>query len=228
MGDKVVENNIEKWNEERQKFIAKIIGNEVKQGSKEENAIDEATNLNIIKGKVSKDSFGDNNETKEKCLSLESIGKEVLHPRAYIGNHGETVELKELNDKQVNFLKEKQIFDFYRRSKGAEGVTLPENKHFNLAYALQNALFLGKHKNNKNDVWLSDDGNFKEIVSDTEFKMNEGNIEEILGKYKGETPGNTIQGVASVIETTGGRKSRKTRRKKRKSKKSKKSRKSRK
>jgi hypothetical protein len=109
-------------------------------------------------------------------------------------------------------------------------VTLPENKHFNLAYALQNALFLGKHKNNKNDVWLSDDGNFKEIVSDTEFKMNEGNIEEILGKYKGETPGNTIQGVASVIGTgaTGGRKSRKTRRKKRKSKKSKKSRKSRK
>ena len=184
--------------------------------------------MNIIKGKLSKDSFDDNDETKEKCLLLKSIGEEVLHPRAYTGNHEGTVKLNELNDKQVKFLKDNKVFDFFRRSKGAEGVTLPENKHDIINggdYALKNALFLGKHKTN--DVWLSDDGNLKEIVSDTEFKMNEGNIEEILGVYNGETPGDTIQGVASVA-SKGGRKSRKTRRKKRKPKKSKKSRKSRK
>ena len=110
-------------------------------------------------------------------------------------------------------------------------MTLPENKHDIINggdYALKNALFLGKHKTN--DVWLSDDGNLKEIVSDTEFKMNEGNIEEILGVYNGEIPGDTVEGDVSVVahESTGGRKSRKTRRKKRKPKKSKKSRKSRK
>ena len=132
-----------------------------------------------------------------------------------------------MNDKQVKFLKDNEIFDFYRRSKGAEGVTLPEITHWNGDYALKNALFLGKHGNN--DVWLSDDGNFKEITGESDFKENDGNIKELLGVYNGEKPGDTIHGVASVApESTGGRKSRKTIRKKRKSKKSKKSRKSRK
>ena len=40
MGDKGVENNIQKWNEKRQKFIAELIGNDIQQGSVEENAIE--------------------------------------------------------------------------------------------------------------------------------------------------------------------------------------------
>ena len=100
MGDKGV------WDNVRQKSIAKMIGNDVQEGPEEEKAKKEAENLNIIKGKLSKDSFDE----------LKSIGEEVLHPRAYTGNHGDTVELNELNDKQVKFLKDNKVFDFFRRS----------------------------------------------------------------------------------------------------------------
>ena len=74
-------------------------------------------------------------------------------------------------------------------------------------------------------MWLSNDGFLKldeGKESPPEIKDEEGIKEALYG--------NTIQGVASLVEpeSKGGRKSRKTRRKKRKSKKSKKSRKSRK
>jgi hypothetical protein len=223
MGDKVVENNIEKWNEERQKFIANMNNNGVIQGSKEKNAIYEAKNLNIIQKNLSKCNSENEIEFEEKLNGLKVY---IL-----VKQGDNKLEKKEITNPQKHWIKKYNVVDYDKRSnEGNELKDLPKigNQSFGLQNAFDGAMYLGKNKreeNNDANMWLSNDGFLKlDEGKETppEIKDEEGIKEALYG--------NTIEGDASVIETgtTGGRKSRKTRRKKRKPKKSKKSRKSRK